>query len=177
MVASTFVGNALGAGAASLTRVDDQNVSQLRWCYNKLKSRCAACLTDRHPSWFLSDALFVDFALAGDALQAKTSALAAILTAPIIWVLVATALVEPHAQRALMLLFTDGKDPVLLVRTRWVMGGSLLRGVTNARLTGQVSAWVSCFKGFQQLTAVSMLTMYAGPPAQAAAHCCCTRAV
>jgi hypothetical protein len=91
----------------------------------------------------------VNFALAGDALQAKTSALAAILTVPIIWVFVATALVEPHAQRALMLLFTDGTDPDLLVRTDGddeLQELSLLRGNTHHQLSDDVSAWLSCMK-------------------------------
>jgi hypothetical protein len=39
-----------------------------------------------------------------------------VLLAPLLWIGVGTLLLEPHSQRWLALFFTDGSDPVLMVR-------------------------------------------------------------
>ncbi|GFH20514.1 multidrug and toxic compound extrusion protein, partial [Haematococcus lacustris] len=63
---------------------------------------------------------FVGNALgAGDARQAKVAALASVLGAPLLWLLVALVLLEPHSQAALIALFTDGSEPNLVPRGPW----------------------------------------------------------
>ncbi len=45
----------------------------------------------------------------GSATRARNSALTALCAAPFLWLAVAAVLLEPHSQRALELIFTDGK--------------------------------------------------------------------
>ncbi len=54
---------------------------------------------------------------AGDARQAKVTAFASITMSPLIWCIVAFILLEPHTQHWLVLLFNDGTDAALMVRT------------------------------------------------------------
>lgn len=117
IVASTFVGNALGAGVSlgqGVNAVSQVSVTEActTCCMRHLWVCDAACATHKQSA---PSACHTRLRAPGDALQAKTSALAAILTAPLIWILVAAALVEPHAQAALIHLFTDGRDPKLIV--------------------------------------------------------------
>ncbi|GFR43909.1 hypothetical protein Agub_g5043 [Astrephomene gubernaculifera] len=51
---------------------------------------------------------------AGSARAARHAALTSLLTAPLMWVAIAALLVEPHSQRWLALVFTDGGDPALM---------------------------------------------------------------
>lgn len=59
---------------------------------------------------------------AGRPARARLAALAAMLSAPATWVLVAALLVAPPSQRALLALFTDGTDVLLLARMRSLLG-------------------------------------------------------
>ncbi|KAG2498960.1 hypothetical protein HYH03_003149 [Edaphochlamys debaryana] len=54
----------------------------------------------------------------GSARAARHAALSALLTAPLMWLGVATFLVEPHSQRWLALVFTDGTDAELMYHLR-----------------------------------------------------------
>ncbi|EFJ50951.1 hypothetical protein VOLCADRAFT_103747 [Volvox carteri f. nagariensis] len=55
---------------------------------------------------------------AGSARAARHAALTALCTAPMLWVGIATLLVEPHTQRLLTLIFTDGHDTSLTYHLR-----------------------------------------------------------
>lgn len=55
---------------------------------------------------------------AGSAKRARISAWTALSTAPVMWVAIAALLLEPHTQRLLCLVFTDGSDPVLMYHLR-----------------------------------------------------------
>jgi MATE family multidrug resistance protein len=58
---------------------------------------------------------------AGQPARAKLAAVAAVLSAPVIWVPVALILGLPPSQRLLIRLFTDGADQLLLQRMRGLL--------------------------------------------------------
>lgn len=56
--------------------------------------------------------------LVGSARNARHAALTALCTAPAMWFIIAVLLVEPHTQRLLALVFTDGSDADLMYHLR-----------------------------------------------------------
>lgn len=55
---------------------------------------------------------------AGSPARARAAAIAACSIAPLLWLAVAVLLTEPHCQRLLMLVFTNGDDPALAEHLR-----------------------------------------------------------